>query len=327
MRQSTNVMKYVFIALAGVAFLAGFLFKDGSLGRRAAREKETPLLKQLDFQKPSDPALVGYKEIAQIKLNLDSPNALAVGSDDRLYVAGDAELVILASDGQEVSRTSLNNPARCLTVAPNGSAYLGSEDHVSELGADGMVTHDWASLGERAIITSIAATESHVFVADAGNKVVWRYTSNGELLGRFGERNMKEGKLGFIIPSPYFDIAIGDNGGLWAANSGRHSLENYTLTGELRTSWQRTSYDVDGFCGCCNPTHIAILPSGAFVTSEKGIPRVKIHDRGGDFRTVVVGPEHFREGTLIADLAVNSKAEIFVLDSDNGQIRVFVKKD
>ncbi len=327
MRESTNLMKYVFIALAGVAFLAGFLFKDGKIGRHTERKKETPLLKQLDFQEPTDPALVGYEEIEQIRVDMDNLSALTVDGGDNLYVVGNTQLQVMTGSGKIITRINMKYPAGSIALAPPDRIYLGAQDHVFVLNSEGSLLARWPEINSQALITSIAVTDSVIFVADAGNKVVWRYNSSGEILSQIGERNLKEGKLGFIIPSPYFDVAIDHDGMMWAVNSGRHSLENYTLSGELRSSWHRTSYAVDGFCGCCNPTHIATLPNGSFVTSEKGIPRVKIHAPNGDFSTVVAGPEHFGAGTLITDLAVNSKAQVIVLDSKAGVIRTFTKKD
>ena len=80
---------------------------------------------------------------------------------------------------------------------------------------------------------------------------------------------------------------------------------------------------LDGFSGCCNPSHIALLSNGSFVTSEKGIERVKIHLPSGDYRCVVAGPEQFEAGTVGLDLAVDSRDRIFVLDPMRSRVMVF----
>ena len=36
------------------------------------------------------------------------------------------------------------------------------------------------------------------------------------------------------------------------------------------------------FCGCCNPAHFIVTPNG-FITSEKGINRIKVLGKSGDF--------------------------------------------
>ena len=83
---------------------------------------------------------------------------------------------------------------------------------------------------------------------------------------------------------------------------------------------------LEGFSGCCNPSNIAMLSDGSFVTSEKGIERVKIHTPSGEFKTVVASPDMFEEGTRGIDLAVDSKDRIYVLDPVKKLIRIFEKK-
>ena len=84
--------------------------------------------------------------------------------------------------------------------------------------------------------------------------------------------------------------------------------------------------NIDGFGGCCNPSHIAILGDGSFVTSEKGIPRVKIHNRLGELVGVVAPSEQFDENTVGLDLAFDSQDRIYVLDPKRKAIRIFIKK-
>jgi hypothetical protein len=84
--------------------------------------------------------------------------------------------------------------------------------------------------------------------------------------------------------------------------------------------------ELDGFSGCCNPTHIAILNDGSFVTSEKGIVRVKIIDPTGKFKTVVATPDDFEKGTTGLDIAIDSEERIILLDPLRNQVRIFEKK-
>lgn len=82
----------------------------------------------------------------------------------------------------------------------------------------------------------------------------------------------------------------------------------------------------EGFCGCCNPSNFAILSDGSFVTSEKGIERIKVYLPDGTFKCIVAGPDAFIEGTTGLDLAVNSRDRIFVLDPEKRMVRVFGNK-
>ncbi len=69
-----------------------------------------------------------------------------------------------------------------------------------------------------------------------------------------------------------------------------------------------------------------MLSNGSFVTSEKGIERVKIHKANGDFECVVAASDQFVEGTTGLDIAVDSKDRIFVLDPVKLMVRIFEKK-
>jgi hypothetical protein len=146
------------------------------------------------------------------------------------------------------------------------------------------------------------------------------------LLGQF-EGKSEAGQLhGFIIPSGCFGLAVSPEGELWVINPGKHALELYSHEGSLVRFWQNASFGPDGFSGCCNPVHIAILPDGSFVTSEKGIVRVKIHKPFGDLEGFVADPSEF-EGSVIAPaIAVDDEGRIFILDFNRNSIRVFEKK-
>lgn len=326
MKDSLNTAKYVFIALAVMLVLAGYLAKQGKLGGPGA--KIDPF--EGDFEmfqlQPTDPALIGYNEAKQLKVNLSNLTALAVGQDN-LFVAGDSAIVILSEMGNEITSLSLKKPATCLAISPDNQLFVGSKNKIHILTQDRLQISEWLMLDSNAEITSLAVTDSDVFIADAGNRVVWRYTTKGELIGRIGERDLEKGHPGFIIPSPYFDVAIGHEGLLWAVNSGRLALENYNFDGKLRSSWEGTTTGIEGFCGCCNPSHMAILSDGSFVTSEKGIPRVKVYDQTGQFKTVVAGPEKFVDSTVGLDLAVDADDRIYVLDPKKKAVRVFTKKE
>jgi len=175
------------------------------------------------------------------------------------------------------------------------------------------------------VVTSIAVSETSVFIADAGNKIVYHYDLKGNMINEIGRKDSLQGVKGFLIPSPYFDIAIGREDELWVVNPGRHQLEAYSIDGRFLSSWKKTSMGLDGFSGCCNPSHIAILPNGSFVTSEKGIIRVKIHKPSGAFESVVAAPKVFDKGTKGLDLAIDSQNRIIVIDPKKGLIRIFEK--
>ena len=159
-----------------------------------------------------------------------------------------------------------------------------------------------------------------------------------KLLGQIGRRDPSCNIPGFVVPSPYFDVAIAPDGLLRVANPGMHQIEAFTFDGHLELSWGKRGLGIEALCGCCNPSNIAILSDGRIVTAEKGLPRVKVYSATGEFECVVVGTsvlapnpamlsECCDEHTLHpVDLAVDSRDRILVLDPLAGSVRIFVRK-
>ena len=106
-------------------------------------------------------------------------------------------------------------------------------------------------------------------------------------------------------------------------NPGLHALENYTPEGNLREHWQNTGVNIEGFSGCCNPAHFTFLPDGKFVTSEKGLVRIKIYKPSGEFLGVVAPPASFVEEGKAPDVAADANGNVYALDFDRKVIRVF----
>ena len=314
------------IGLSLISLLIVIVFMAKDFFEGSNRSQSNPYEYKLDNLKNIDTTLITYSEINQIKPDVENPLAIAIDSKDQIYVCGENMLVKLDSDGNQILSFDIHSTAYCINVSPSEDIYLSKLDHIEVRKPDGTVKALWKIINERAVITSIATTADFVFAADAGNKIVYQYNLKGELIKEIGKKDTLTGAPGFIIPSPYFDLLIGTQGKLWVVNPGRHAFENYNFDGKLISSWERTSMQLEGFSGCCNPSHIALLSDGSYVTSEKGLERVKIHAPNGDFKTVVAGPESFIEGTTGLDLAVDSKDRIYVLDPIKKLIRVFEKK-
>nr|NQU94228.1 hypothetical protein [Bacteroidota bacterium] len=274
-----------------------------------------------DFRKVDD-SLICCDEVQKFSFEMEKPNGIAVDESDKIYIVGEGKLLIFDLEGIIASEIFLSGEATCIHVFDE-QIFLGMTDHVEVLDLDGNLTSNWETLNERVFISSICTKDESVFVADAGNKIVYHYDHFGQMVNEIGRKDESAGIPGFVIPSPYFDVAIGHGGELWVVNPGLHTFEQYTPDGTLVSSWKRTSMQLDGFSGCCNPGHIAILSDGSFVTSEKGIERVKIHLPSGDFKCVVATPGSFDAGTTGLDLAVDSEGQIIILDPVRKQIRVF----
>jgi hypothetical protein len=309
------------VSLAGIFFFGYRAIRDD-----AKDGQPNPFAYDIQDYEASGAELVHYSEERRIPVALPMVSGIAVGPDDGIYVAGSNSVLIFDNDGTPRFSFKTEAPVRCLTVDKNHDVYLGMGDYVEVYDREGVRQARWESLGEQAIITSIAVSAKGVFIADAGNKIVWKFDRSGSNLQRIGDKDEAKDIPGFVIPSPYFDVAIDPDGFLWVANTGRHSLENYSADGNFRSFWGEFGMEIQGFSGCCNPSHFVILEDGSFVTSEKGLPRVKVYNRIGNLVSVVAPTEKFIEGTVGLDLAVDSAQKIYVLDPMQKLIRIFINK-
>jgi hypothetical protein len=310
------------VSLAGVLYFGYRAIRDN-----AKNNQPNPFEYDIKSYEASGADLVDYAEVTRFPIDLFELTGIAIGPEDRIYVSGDESVLVLDNEGTLLFSFRSNGPIRCLAVDINHDLYLGMEDHVEVYDQKGSRQASWESLGEQAIITSVAIAKDNVFVADAGNKIVWKFEKSGSRIQRIGGKDESKDIPGFIIPSPYFDVAIDPDGFLWVANTGRHSLENYTVDGSFRTSWGEFGMEIQGFSGCCNPSHFAILEDGSYVTSEKGLARVKVYNRIGNLVSVVAPTELFIEGTVGLDLAVDSADKIYILDPKQKLVRIFAKNE
>jgi hypothetical protein len=285
-----------------------------------------------------DPNLIIYEESAPlISTGLNNSHSVALDSKGNVYVAGDNVVLVFDDKGDLLNNVELTDTPRSLTVTNDGKIYVGTKDHVEVYNNQGKQLASWQTLGENALLTSIAVYKNNVFVADAGNRIVLRYDTSGELLNRIGEKDDERNIPGFVIPTPYFDLTVAPDGLLRVINPGRHRIEAYTFDGDLEFWWGEFSSSVEGFCGCCNPVNFVILEDESFVTCEKGLKRVKIYDPEGTFIGVVATPEQLGGLARICvlpeecqtggfDLAVDDKGRIFILDTVKNVVRIFSKK-
>jgi hypothetical protein len=318
--------RYVTSAIIVVAIAGIFYFGYQAISDVSTNNEQNPFEYNIEHFKKSDSALHHYQQTGQIDPMLERLFAIAIIDDNRLCISGDDKILMLNRNGGLLTTINCGESVRTLAIDTDGNIYAGKQDHIEIYSQEGLLKARWDSLGSKSLITSIAIGDRYVFAADAGNHIVWKYEKSGTLLARIGEKDETRDIPGFIIPSPYFDVAVDPDGFLWVANTGRHSLENYTDEGGLRSTWGEYSMTIEGFCGCCNPTHFAILENGFFVTSEKGIARVKIYNRIGVLVSVVAGPELFSEGVTGLDLAVDRQGRIYVVDPGIKAVRIFGKK-
>jgi len=329
--------------LEGTARGAGILAVSGGSIAVSIRQagaspgKEVnPFALDVERLRKTDPKLIHYEEVRRFPCPGSNPRRIAIGSEGRIYVAGGDAVTVLDRGGAQVSEITCSDVARCVTVATEGTIYVGVRDHVEVFDRDGKRLAKWDAPNKRTWVSGLAVGANDVFAADSGNRIVLRYDMSGKLVGRIGKRNRERNIPGFIVPSPYLDVKLARDGLLWVNNTGRHRVEAYTVDGDLEFFWGKPSAAIDGFCGCCNPVGLALLPDGRCVTCEKGLPRVKVYSANGTFECVVAGVESFPENWLKCsladctvgglDAAVDAAGHVYVLDLVNADVRVMARK-
>jgi hypothetical protein len=268
----------------------------------------------MDVLRVVDPALVKYRRSFAFDTGLAEARAIAVDLEGRILVGGDRRVVTYDERGEVLGRIGLDGEPTCVAVDRDGTLYVGVRTHVQVFGADGKRAARWPVIDPETVLTSIAVYEDNVFLADAGERIVRRYDREGRLLNTIGAKDPERNIPGFVVPSPYFDLAVSSDGLLRVANPGRHRIEAYTFDGDLELWWGKPSAKIRGFCGCCNPSSFAILPDGSYVTAEKGLTRVKAYDERGTFACVVAPPSEFGEGAGGPDVCVDARGRVLVLD-------------
>jgi hypothetical protein len=192
-------------------FLRGSVAAAGLVGLGLAQttpgaEKggKNPFAYDVSRLSKTDPKLIAYEQRHRFASPHPEPKRITVGPDDRVYVASGNYVSVLDERGAILHDMALGEPARCLTVGEDGEIWVGVKDHVEVFDRSGKRQSTWKSPGPRTWLTGIALAKDHVFVADAGNRIVWRYDRSGKLLGRIGEKNKDRNIPGFIVPKPVF---------------------------------------------------------------------------------------------------------------------------
>ena len=323
---------------AGLSVLGEALLTNSEMAVLAG-QSPPPFAYDIDRVAATDPKLVTYDQIGSFARLGPEPRRIAIGPGDRLYVATGNGVNVMDGKGAKLAEIAKNSAARCVAVAEDGTVYVGLRTNVEVFDAKGQHVASWEAPTRKSWLTGLSVGQNDVFAADSANRVILRYDRSGKLVGRIGEKNPEHNIPGLIVPSPYLDVKLGHDDLLRVNNPGRHCVEVFTISGDLEFSWGKPTAAIEGFCGCCNPIGLALLPDGSCVTCEKGLPRVKVYAADRTFSGVIAGPELFREngragqnsdridGTLGGlDAAVDSKGTVYILDLVAANVRVMKPK-
>ena len=305
---------------------------------REAGASESNPQTDLIFMTEIDPEMILYDEINKpVPTGFIEARNVTIDHSGVLYVAGDQAIKIFDSRGRIRETIELTLSPFCL-VPTETQFYIGIKDRIVITNKKGEVVNTWPSLGDTAWITSMMLADEHIFIADAGQRVVWCYDLHGGFVRRIGDKNLARDIPGFIIPGPYFDLAMAPDGLLRVANPGRHQIEAYTIKGDREFAWGRFGNRIEDFTACCNPVSFAILKDGNIITCEKGVARVKVYDTFGKLKGFVAEPKQLanvspevgvkqeRVQRYGFDVAADEVGHVYILDRARNVLRIFKRK-
>jgi len=244
--------------------------------------------------------------------------AVSVRSNGQVVLGGDSFISCYDGEFNPLWTIKTDAPVTALSVSGD-SIFASTQELILVVNAEGKLMNEWGPFEDKAIITSVSSNRSYVAFADAGNKLVFVLDKKGDvkyMIGQTGEP--------FIIPSPYFDVALGEDNLLYVANTGNRRVETRNLNGTIVSFFGEPGTAPGAFCGCCNPAHFALTSDG-FVTAEKGINRIKLLNPRGEFTEFVSSVNKF-VAPLPLDIATSDFITIYGANPADDKVYVFKRK-
>ena len=227
--------------------------------------------------------------------------------DDKLIVAAANNIFIYDRTGRLLNNFAIGSQVRDIATEDD-LIYILFPARIEVYNTDGELVRDWEACSAHSDYCSFTLAPGSVFVSDAANKNLCKYTTEGNFVKFINSPNR------FIIPSYTFGVTYVD-GVIHCSNSGRHQVEKYSLDGEYIGAYGKPGTVAGMFCGCCNPVHLTHTSTGEIITSEKGSPRISCYGSDGQFRSVLLDDKVLGGGRVAYDVKVLDD-KIFVAGKD-----------
>lgn len=216
------------------------------------------------------------RPISRFSVPFQRMRGLCFDSNNRLLVATESGVHRLDPKGLVDQTIPLASPAMDVAVNEEGSISVLTRDSALLFDNRLQPIPDWVKPqgleNQNTCLVSTTLDDRSIFIADAGNRKILQVALNGDVIQEIED---------FHVPSAYFPCALNSDGALLVGHTSKHLVETYDPQGELLISWGTYGSSPDRFCGCCNPTNLAVYREEWIATAEKGIPRVKINDAKG----------------------------------------------
>lgn len=303
-----NKKLLTFVSLLIIFVFIGYMIFDSVRSEKAVERKASPGEQIIeDAWKISD------------EISIKGPlYAVAVSPDGFIYLGGNSFVSCYDKDLNAI--WNVITPASVNSLFCYGdSIFAATSEQILIINSGGEILNEWGPYDENSVITSISANNKSVAFADAGNRTVFILDKGGEVKKMVGHN-----KPEFIVPSPYFDVALNDDNSFFVANTGYRRVESRNASGMIISSFGEAGTAPGAFCGCCNPAHLITIPGG-FVTAEKGINRIKILDRQGKFVEFVSSHNSFVPAVPLDIASVDGKV-IYAANPADSKLYVFTRK-
>ena len=200
--------------------------------------------------------------------------------NNKLIIAASNNIYVYDEYGSLINNFGIGSNIRDISVK-NNMVYILFSTRIEIYNLEGEWQNDWEACSDMSDYCSFAVTDNFIFVTDAANKNICKYTTEGDFVKFIQSPNK------FIVPSHSFGITYID-GTIYCSNPGRHQIESYTINGDYIGTFGKAGGAAGMFCGCCNPVYITKTSTGELITSEKGNPRISCYSQDGDFRSILL---------------------------------------
>lgn len=248
------------------------------------------------------------------------PQCLATLGDGTILAAVSNVLFRLDPAGRLKSRTVFSAPITALATRNQAFAVAFESSIEIHDSTDGTVRRV-PSPGEGTRWIALAWGGSEIVAMDFGHRVLWRIRPTGELAGQLKHKGGdREGLL--ILPSPQGGLVALPDGGWALTNPGRLRVEKRDASGDLAGTFGEPGMGLSQFPGCCNPVGLVRLPNGRFVTWQKGLRRVLVHESDGPVVSVVLSAEQLGADEKHLAMAATPEGNLLITDGIRGGFSV-----
>jgi DNA-binding beta-propeller fold protein YncE len=171
--------------------------------------------------------------------------------------------------------------------------------------------------------------DGSIYVADAGNHRVQKFSPDGKLEAVWGSWSSVDEETG--LPAGFnepWGIAVGSDADVYVADTWNHRIQRFEDDGELVATWgtfgQHNTWDPGGDGVFYGPRGVALDALGNVYVTDTGNKRVQVFAEDGEF-LLQWGGGGSLEGYLDepVGIAVGPEGQVFVADTWNRRIQVF----